>query len=177
MAMATEDYLDAIKAHYGFDGWLAADEAGRPALAHFIADLGPDTGLALKARTPTAARRGHYADHYVLPSEADADGEPSVHVLVNVATCASAVEAKEALIFALARVMAPHLPTCHDRGFELGDLGFCGLDDPPTLAMFVRNNLFVEVASVGRERTPVQALAQTIDSQIQDQLMAGAARG
>lgn len=168
--MATEDFLDAIKARYGFDSWPAADEAERPVLEHFIADAGPDSGLTLKARTATAPRRGHYADHYVLPEEAAADGEPSVHILADVATCATAAEAREAMIFALARTMAADLPTGRDLGLELGDLSFWGLDDPPTSVMFVRNNLFVQVASVGRVPTPVQDLAQTLDRQIMDQL-------
>lgn len=174
MMIQGDDYLEAIKDRYGFEEWLMDEDGQRPVLENFIADLGGVAGLTLLKRVATAQIRGHYADHYVLEEEADAAAAPSVHVMVNVMTCASSAEAKEALLFALARVMAPRLPECSERGLELGDICFCGVDEPPTGVYFVRNNLFVDVASVGCTPVPVHDLATIVDRQIQAQLPAPA---
>lgn len=155
--MELEEVLSRIAARYGLSDADLRGETALPAARRF-APARPLAGdLPFHARLVMSPMAGHFADHYLA---APADGR---HVIVTIAEYPSATDARTHLAMVLNNCMAI-LP--RRRDLDAGELCFCGPDDPPLSAVFVRRNVFVEVASVGAVPVPIADIAAEVDRQI-----------
>jgi hypothetical protein len=154
-----------VAALYGWkDEPLAGETA--PRLASSFAPPRPASDdLRLDSRVALGPTAAHFADHYL-----GAPGEGR-HVIVKIAEHSSPAEARMHLAMVLNEWMTI-LPSCRERGLDLGDMAYCGPDDPPLSALFVRGNVLVEVASVGSTPVAVADMAADTDRQILDHIEA-----
>jgi hypothetical protein len=146
----------AVKRVHGFDSWPGRE---RPAHAgKFQPALDRLSGLVHVERTALPGMRHAFIDQL--------EGGEGTQVAVRVIQYASAADAHEGLVDVLERSMAPRLPSCAERGIELGDVCFCGYADPIDVVMFVRGNVLVRVESVGTRPASVVEAASELDRQL-----------
>lgn len=160
--MNPDDSVSHIAAAYGWSDEDLNPEIGP--LARRFAPVRPATaGLSLDSRVVIAPTAGHFADHYL--------GEPDSgqHLIVTIAEYPSASQARRHLAMVLHNCMTK-LTDCRARGLELGELCYCDGHDPPLGLIFVRSNVFVDVASVGVNPVPAVDAAAEVDGQIRDHI-------
>ncbi|HEU4658176.1 MAG TPA: hypothetical protein VFR97_11650 [Capillimicrobium sp.] len=168
--MERDEMRRGVKETYGFADWARPEEDAAPAQAlmrrrPFLTapDLGASLGLRFARRTGHAGARA-YTDVYAAAGE-----EVQLSALVD--ERATVEDAHEGLVDLLATTMAV-LPSCAERGLEIGDVCFCGVDDPPGLILFTRGRIVARVASVGARPVDVTPFAQRLDEQIAGHLRA-----
>ncbi len=86
-----------------------------------------------------------------------------IHVTVEVVQKPSHDEARESMIDFLMTSMALQLPGNAVHKLKVGDVAFSGLDDLQTSLVFVRNNFFVRIHSVGKQDYNVINFAKLVD--------------
>ena len=128
---------ELIKEQYGFADWGRGRERERA--RQFISHL-PSKALPLP-RIDRLAIDGGYIDTY-------GDGREIV-VTVWIHQHASPDHAREAMIDFLMTCMAQRLPDASEKGLQIGDIAFVGLDETQASLVFVRDDVFVRVYSVG----------------------------
>jgi hypothetical protein len=148
---------EGVKRRYRYEEWREA--RGRVTVRSFLPKLDERHALSLESRDPMG-RPGTFSEHYVR------SGNAGVRVLVDVAPHPTVAEARDALVDALARSSAPRLPSCEERGLSIGDVGFCGFGDPLTAILFVRQNVLIDIRSVGETPVAVAEIAKSIDAQL-----------
>jgi len=152
-----DDGYEGVKSRYRLEEWREA--AGSMAVHSFLPELAQHHALSLESRVPIG-RPGSFSEHYV------GKDDPDVRVLVDIAPHPTVAEARDALVQELARSSAPKLPSCEERGLSIGDVGFCGFGDPLMAILFVRQNVLVDVRSVGKTPVAVADIAKSIDAQL-----------
>ncbi len=84
-------------------------------------------------------------------------------VLAQIIECSSVKEAHEQIIDLMMEATIPCFPKCEEQGLEVGDVSFCGYMGSPAGIIFARNNLAIDVRSIGRDQVSVLEVAQCID--------------
>ncbi|HEX9963863.1 MAG TPA: hypothetical protein VGB04_02650 [Allosphingosinicella sp.] len=167
--MEREGILDEVARRYALERGHALAGAHAAVVRNFLPDLSETETWTLEARIPDGPATRHYTERYV-GSPADPAMPHAVRALVHIAEYPGPADTREGLLLALAQLMAPRLPNCAERGLAIGELCFCGLDDPPTRIYFVRGNVKVEVTSIGLTPVGVADLAGIVDRQLQASL-------
>ncbi len=150
-----DERREQVKERYGFASWLGREAAGP---ARFAADPHQLPRVRFEERVAMPGGRT-YIDY--LTHE-----QPGGRIAVTIAGHADAVAAQEALIDVLAHSMALRLPSCGERGIEVGDVCFCTAGEPLLRIYFVRVNVLVRVESVGEVPVSVTDVAAAVDAQI-----------
>ncbi len=145
---------ELIKEQYGFADWGRGRERerARQYVSHVPSDVLP------LPRIERVAFEGGYIDTY-------GDGRETV-VTVWIHQHASPDHAREAMIDFLLTCMAPRLPDASEKDLQIGDVAFVGHDETQTSLVFVRDDVFVRVHSVGETDYPIGELADVVDQAI-----------
>ena len=144
-----EQGLARIKERYGFDRLRRGKDAGSGATAAL-----PETLNSL-SRTERYAVDGGYIDTY---------GDQAGHMVkIWVFRHPTHAAARETLAEYLLTSMAPQLPHGKDVGLDVGDIAFGGMEETQTSVVFVRNNTFVRIHSVGDEPYDLKNLVHAVD--------------
>jgi hypothetical protein len=146
---------EAAKEAHGFERWPGADAAPLP--HRFVPDVERLPGYSHERRD--ALPGGAFIDHF---SEDDGEGRIAVRVI----QYATARAAHEGLVDVLATSMAPRLPSCEERGLDLGGPCFCGHGEPIDFLAFTRANVLVRLDSSGRMPVAVNEAAAELDRQL-----------
>ncbi len=145
---------ELVKQRYGFADWDRGRERerARQYVSHLPSDVLP------LPRIERVAFDGGYIDTY-------GDGRETV-VTVWIHQHASPDRAREAMVDFLMTCMAQRLPDASEKGLQIGDIAFVGLDETQASLVFVRDDVFVRVHSVGEKHYPIGELAQVVDQAI-----------
>ncbi|MCZ6454813.1 MAG: hypothetical protein O6909_11300 [Alphaproteobacteria bacterium] len=145
---------ELVKQRYGFADWDRGRERERA--QQYVSHL-PSDVLPLP-RIERVAFDGGYIDTY-------GDGGEIV-VTVWIHQHASPDRAREAMIDFLMTCMAQRLPDASEKDLQIGDVAFVGHDETQTSLVFVRDDVFVRVHSVGETDYPIGELADVVDQAI-----------
>jgi hypothetical protein len=156
------EYRDAVKQQYDFANWPRDDGTKRISVSRaFVFD--PENVMAdfvLEERSVSPTNGSAYIDRYVHGSD------PGICVLVNITRYPSQEAAYEGLVAFLEMVMAPRIAHSTERDIRLGDIAYCGVEDPLTDIIFVRRNVLARLTSIGDKAISVVEMAQRIDTEI-----------
>jgi hypothetical protein len=156
------EFRDAVKQLYDFANWPRAEGIKAIPGSHaFVFD--PETALTdfvLEERSVSPTNGNAYIDRYVHGAD------PGICVLVNITRYPSQEAAYEGLVAFLEMLMAPRIAHSAERDIRVGDVAYCGFQDPLTDIVFVRRNVFVRMTSIGDKAVSVVEMAQRIDSEI-----------
>lgn len=155
--MASDDFRDVVKERYGFETWERPELAVSP--PPYLPELTALEGFRHLERVPQSRSRHSFTD--VLEGS-----DPEVRLGVTISQFDGAEQAQEALVTLLTYSMAPRLPRCEERGLRLGEVCFCGFDDPATSVWFTRGNVLVQVENFGTREIAVGAVAEELDRQV-----------
>ena len=108
-------------------------------------------------RLPTS---GGYIDTYSNGNDIAAS--------VWVSPCHSHDEARELMIDFLMHCMLDKLPEGSKKGLEIGNVVFSGVNEVETSLVFVRDNFFIRVHSIGEKDYAVDEFSKVIDESIID---------
>lgn len=146
-----------LKERYGFDHWRGRGE--RRLLRNLRPELTP-AGLELESYDRIAGEDRGFIDFYRMPHR-------PVRVAVTLVEHPTVQAAHESLLRILALVMAPQLPSCEERGLNVGDACFCSRAEKLEKVFFVRANVLVRIENTGAERIDLGEIAVLVDEQLQ----------
>jgi hypothetical protein len=160
--MNGNEFRDAVKQGYDFANWPRDERTEVMSLSRPFA-FDPETALAgfvLEERSVSPANGSAYIDRYVHGTD------PGIRVIVRITRFPSQEAAYEGLIAFLETAMAPNLARSTEWEIQLGEIAFCGFEDPRTQIIFVRRNVLVRLTSIGDKAVSVVEMAQRIDAEI-----------
>lgn len=160
--MNANGFRDAVKQRYDFAHW-PRDEQAKPASTPRAFVFDPDramVGFVLEDRSASPTNGSAYIDRYVNGAD------PSIRIIVRVTRFPSREAAYEGLIAFLETLMSPKLARSTERNIQLGDIAYCGFEDPLTQVIFVRRDVLARLMSIGDKDVSVAELAQRIDLEI-----------
>jgi hypothetical protein len=150
-----------VKERYGFASWSRGTDARAAPIRRFLPPLEANTLAGLQVTEITPRPESGYAYAITL---AAANGAAAVAVII--VEYDSIAEAQEALVGILEKSMAGRLPDCSGHGLTLGDVCFCGFEDPVNTVVFTRDNVLVRVTNRGVQAASVADVASEIDRQL-----------
>jgi hypothetical protein len=160
--MSANEFRNAIRHRYDFANWPRDERTEATSVSRAFA-FDPETALAgflLEERSVSPANGNAYIDRYVHGSD------PGIRVNVRISRFPNREAAYEGLIAFLETAMAPNLARSTECEIQLGDIAFCGFEDPLTQIIFVRRNVLVRLTSIGDKDISVVEMAQRIDTEI-----------
>jgi hypothetical protein len=160
--MNANEFRDAVKQRYEFANW-PRDEQIEAVSATRSYVLDPDrtmVGFVLEERSASPMNGNAYIDRYINRDN------PSIRIIVRITRFSSREAAYEGLIAFLETLMAPSLARSTECNIELGDIAYCGFEEPLTQIIFVRRNVLARLASIGDKNVSVAEMAQRIDLEI-----------
>lgn len=154
------EYIDNVKARYGFDGWPGRERISALPRRRFALRVDALEGFTHEERVAIPGGRVSYTDYLRAPEE-------GLRLAVTVTDYDSALGAHEGLVFLLANCMAIQVPRAAEKGLDVGDVSFCGeVDSVIESVYFVRDSILVRIDNVGPRFVSVAPVARAIDEQI-----------
>jgi hypothetical protein len=157
--MDFENYKNLLKEKYKFHEWGKNSVNNFVKKKKFLLTENSFQNYKFLNRSPIPNSNHAYIDTFSHMSQ------EKVFVL-KIQEFASPDQAKEGLLSILMNIMHPQLPSCKEKGIEVGDIGFCGDIEPQTRIFFVRENVLVDVSSIGKEDFSIVEFAKIINEQI-----------
>jgi len=155
-----QDWIEGARKRFGFDTWPRPSEKNAQLSArHVSLDAGK---MAETWHRETRIPWGDtgYADYF------ESVKNNRHRIMVRVSEYRSHDDARMALLKEVSVSSAVTLPRLDARGIPIGDVGFTGHGDMDTGIIFVRNNILVDVRSIGEEPVSVAEFAKVMDNYI-----------
>lgn len=160
---AFEALRNAVKERYEFSTWAGKTKGAAERVSRgFLPRAEQIQGYTFERRVGIPGTSSQYTDYYRKQDN------PAVRMAVTIYEYDSVLGAHERLVDLLAACTAPNLPRAESQGLDLGDIAFSGHGEEPHALFFARQNVVVEVRSVGSTHVSVKELAEAIDRQIRE---------
>jgi len=155
-----EDWINGAKERFGYESWPRPPEKTARRIARQVSlDTGKMAKIwGLERRLPWGDH-GH-ADYFEHKKNKEQ------RIMVRVTECRSHDDARMALLREISFSSAMTLPRLDARGITVGDIGFTGHDKVPTRIIFVRNNMLIDIRSIGNTPVSVEEFAKMADNYI-----------
>lgn len=155
-----DDWIEGARKRFEYDSWPRPSKKSAQQVAlHVSLDAGKMAKTWHRERRLSWGDRGH-ADYFGHKTN------KKQRIMVRVSECNSHEDARMALLREISFSSAITLPRLDARGIAVGDIGFTGHGEVPTRIIFVRNNVLIDIRSIGDEPVSVAEFAEAADNYI-----------
>jgi len=165
ISQAHSDHRNKVKERYGFAAWGGKTRGPEAGLTrNFLIPWKYLSPFKVERQevTPVSLREGREVTYIFISPEAPKDER----LLIRVWECDGVATAHEALIDVVMTFMATSLPPCSSLDLEIGDVCFGSHGNRQVAMIFARNNLLIDIRSLGLRKLAVSSYAAKLDQLI-----------